>query len=84
MGWLQCRLSFSLLRLLIMHIIGAHSSIHHFNKQLAASVDLAVEEARLFLLTLIHLLMDFFGICPVSHKYLGIYTIIHDLSLGTN
>lgn len=47
MGWLRCRLSFSLLRSSIMCIRGARSSIHHFNKQLAASVDLAVEEAKL-------------------------------------
>lgn len=36
MGWLRCRLSYSLLCSLIMCIQGAYSSIHHFDKQLAS------------------------------------------------
>ena len=46
-GWLRCRLSFSLLRSSIMCLRGARSSIHKFSTQLAASVDLAIVDSKL-------------------------------------
>ena len=45
-GWLRCRISFSLLRSSIMCIRGARST-YTFNGQLAASVDLAIADSNL-------------------------------------
>ena len=45
--WLRCRLSFFLLRSSIMCIRGARSSAHSYHPQLAAAVDLAVNDSRL-------------------------------------
>ena len=47
-GWLRCRISFSLLRASIMCIRGARSS-HAFNSHLAASVDLTIADSNLSL-----------------------------------
>ena len=47
-GWLRCRISFSLLRSAIMCIRGARSS-HTFNGHLAASVDLTIADSNLSL-----------------------------------
>ncbi len=49
MGWLRCRLSFSLLRSSIMCIRGARSSAHKFQSDLAAAVDLAITDSQLSL-----------------------------------
>ena len=49
MGWLQCRLSFSLLRSSIMCLRGARSSAHRFESHLAAAVDLTVSDSNLLL-----------------------------------
>lgn len=46
LGWLRCRISFSLLRSAIMCIRGSRSTLI-FNSHLAASVDLAVAESKL-------------------------------------
>ncbi len=43
-GWLRCRLSFSLLR---SSIRGARSSSHRFERQQSAAVDLTVADAKL-------------------------------------
>ena len=48
-GWLRCRLSFSLLRSSIMCIRGARSSAHKFQSQLEAAVDLTVADSNLTL-----------------------------------
>ena len=47
-GWLRCRISFSLLRSSIMCLRGARSS-HTFNNHLAASVDLTISDSNLLL-----------------------------------
>ena len=47
-GWLRCRISFSLLRSSIMCLRGARSS-HTFNSHLAASVDLTISDSNLSL-----------------------------------
>ena len=47
-GWLHCRISFSLLRSSIMCLRGARSS-HTFNSHLAASVDLTISDSNLSL-----------------------------------
>ena len=47
MGWLRCRLSFSLLRSSIMCLRGARSSAHRFESNIAAAVDLTVSDSRL-------------------------------------
>ena len=47
-GWLRCRVSFSLLRSSIMCLRGARSS-HTFNSHLAASVDLTISDSNLSL-----------------------------------
>ena len=46
MGWLRCRISFSLLRSSIMCLRGARSS-NTFNSHLAASVDLTIADSNL-------------------------------------
>ena len=47
-GWLRCRISFSLLRSSIVCLRGARSS-HTFNSHLAASVDLTISDSNLSL-----------------------------------
>ena len=47
MGWLRCRLSFSLLRASIMCIRGPRSSIHCFGGRPALPVDLVLQESKL-------------------------------------
>ena len=47
MGWLRCRLSFSLLRSSIRCLRGARSSAHKFESHLAAAVDLTVSDSNL-------------------------------------
>ena len=59
-GWLRCRLTFSLLRSSIMCIRGARSSTNNFDTQLAASVDLAIKEAKL----------SVYIICPIVSSLL--------------
>ena len=49
-GWLRCRISFSLLRSSIMCLRGARSS-HTYNSHLAASVDLTISDSNLLLWT---------------------------------
>ena len=46
-GWLRCRISFSLLRSSIMCLRGARSSKSSFNGHLAASVDLTIADSNL-------------------------------------
>ncbi len=46
-GWLRCRLSFSLLRSSIRCIRGARSSIRNFYSSLPGAVELAVSESKL-------------------------------------
>ena len=47
MGWLRCRLSFSLLRSSIMCLRGARSSAHRFESSLASAVDLTISDSSL-------------------------------------
>ena len=47
MGWLRCRLSFSLLRSSIMCIRGARSSLHCFERQATIPIDLVAQESGL-------------------------------------
>ena len=47
MGWLCCRLSFSLLRSSIMCIRGACSSLHCFERQATIPIDLIAQESGL-------------------------------------
>ena len=47
MGWLRCRLSFSLLRASIMCIRGPRSSIHCFGGRPTMPVDLVLQESKL-------------------------------------
>ena len=47
MGWLRCRLSFSLLRSSIRCLRGARSSAHKFESHLAAAVDLTVSDSNM-------------------------------------
>ena len=47
MGWLRCRLSFSLLRSPIMCIRGARSSLHCFERQATIPIDLVAQESGL-------------------------------------
>ena len=46
MGWIQCRLSFSLLRASIMCLRGAWSSVGHLSRQLEAPINLISSEGR--------------------------------------
>ena len=47
MGWLRCRISFSLLRSSIMCIRGARSSRHHFERQASLQPNLVIQESKL-------------------------------------
>ena len=46
-GWLRCRVSFSLLRSSIQCIRGARSSAHRFDSLLAAAMDLTITDSKL-------------------------------------